>query len=640
MTRVINTLFCICIVFVCRGQVLPLNGEHYADSLQLSLQSAVSDSVSARDCFLLAEYWAATDSTKAWQNLMQGKSFAKQSPYLQAMSNFYEGELTAHSSQAQAAEIFMHTDTLFLPFNTSEAYLFRARSLHNYAVMLNKQDDLKAYTALILEQVIPLAQRAGDSVYTGKNYMDIAIAFKNVSQYKEAEAWLLRAISTLEHAHAPAEQLVPAYHTIAENYVLSGNIPKAVAALDSMKALLLPYPEAREWLDYYAAEAMTLTVNMQFDQSLLQIDKGLALAQRLNDSYGMQRLLLQKFYALFNKGSFPQARDVMFLLSNYSQFMALANNRLQMDYGLAETFKGMGDMTHAYEWMKRYSELSDSVNNSKLKTDLAALEVKYHEAEHLQQIKLLQSEKQQAVLTARSQRLIVAVLVIIVAFGIYYYVTTRRQARLKMKELQQQQSLQVTQALLEGEERERSRVARDLHDGLGGMLAGVKIKMTSYESDTRLHTVIEHLDQSMNELRRIARNMMPESLLRFGLETALRDLCESMMTPATTIEFQAFAIEKEMPVNVQVAIYRIVQEALSNAVRHAEASKIILQCSQNDHMFFVTLEDNGKGFDTQKAYKGIGLQNIRNRVDYMNGKLEISSVINEGTVINIELNVA
>ena len=97
-----------------------------------------------------------------------------------------------------------------------------------------------------------------------------------------------------------------------------------------------------------------------------------------------------------------------------------------------------------------------------------------------------------------------------------------------------------------------------------------------------------------------------------------------------------------MPQQTQITIYRIVQELLSNAIRHAQASNILLQCSQHETVFLVTLEDNGRGFDTRTAAlaKGIGLMNVKSRVDYLQGKMDISSVINEGTSINIELHVA
>jgi signal transduction histidine kinase len=157
-----------------------------------------------------------------------------------------------------------------------------------------------------------------------------------------------------------------------------------------------------------------------------------------------------------------------------------------------------------------------------------------------------------------------------------------------------------------------------------------------------LPVIISQLDRSVNELRRIARNMMPESLLNSGLEIALKETCESFTSPGLKVDFQAYNIEKDIAQDMQVTIFRIVQELLTNAVRHANATTILVQCSQNENTFYVTVEDNGKGFQTDKldAGKGIGLTNVKNRVDYLKGNLEIESSPGAGTTINIEFHVS
>jgi two-component system NarL family sensor kinase len=155
-----------------------------------------------------------------------------------------------------------------------------------------------------------------------------------------------------------------------------------------------------------------------------------------------------------------------------------------------------------------------------------------------------------------------------------------------------------------------------------------------------MNGIINQLDSSVSELRRIARNLLPETLLKFGLEVALKDLCEFYMRDGLHIDFQPFNIEKTIPLNIQLNIYRIVQELISNAIKHSQASNIMVQCSQNYSYFFITFEDDGCGFDTSILVnkKGMGLDNLKNRITFLQGKYELQSVINEGTTINIELN--
>ena len=216
----------------------------------------------------------------------------------------------------------------------------------------------------------------------------------------------------------------------------------------------------------------------------------------------------------------------------------------------------------------------------------------------------------------------------------------------KLKEAEQKEQLKVTKAILDGEERERQGVAKDLHDGLGGMLAGVKFNLSAWSSNNLesgqvqdFHKILNQLDSSVSELRRVAGNLMPESLLNFGLEIALKDLCEFYMKDHLHIDFQPMNIDKNLSLNTQLNIYRIVQELLSNAVKHSGATNILLQCTQSEDQFFITIEDNGKGIlaQDQNKLKSMGLKNLQNRVEYLKGKMEISSEQNEGTSINIEL---
>jgi two-component system, NarL family, sensor kinase len=216
-----------------------------------------------------------------------------------------------------------------------------------------------------------------------------------------------------------------------------------------------------------------------------------------------------------------------------------------------------------------------------------------------------------------------------------------------LQTLESQQELAVSNALLEGEEVERKRLARDLHDGLGSMLSGLKLYMSKLSSDTvqnapvMIENVNNQLDNSIKELRHIAQNMMPESLLKLGLEASLKDLCLKFNSDNLAVEFQYYAENNTISESKQIMIYRIVQELIHNVVKHAKASKILVSCSQNDAVFLITVEDNGVGFDSKKSnlFDGMGLKNIKNRVEFLKGKLDIDSQSQKGAVFNIELNI-
>lgn len=645
----------------CSGQV-PLNERFYLDSLATKTQRAATDSLKAMANFELSQFWAYKDSLKSEKYLEQGKRLSRNSPYLKIVAQYYEAYLIVPTQQDRSEKMYRDVETQLLLYPKKDAFLLRAKAWYEYGIIQFKKDNYDVLTEIVFNKCIPLAQKAGSNAFLGTSYLILANIFKNVAQYEKAETYCLKAIGYLKKEKASSSELISAYHALAENYTLSGQNPKARVLLDEIRQLLAPYPESEYLLDYYAAEGLYFTVGDQFKNALASIEKGITLSEKLKIPYKEQRLLLQKFYASYYIKDFEQAKSVLQYLMKKPPMMKLSVNRLQLYHGMAITHKSLGKMVLAYDWLERYSKLSDSVAQSKLKTEVNALELKYKDTEKQKEINKLKVNNIQSALAARNNRLInwllgsvSLFLLIVAAFSFLYYRNNRKllaqkelSYRQHLNELEQQQQLQYSQAMLEGEEQERRRLARDLHDGLGGMLAGAKINLSGQLENPRsenqrenLQKVIGQLDSSVTELRRIAHNMMPENLLNFGLKTALKDLCETLMTTRTKIEFQALEIDAPIPEQTQINIYRIVQEMLANAIRHADATKILLQCSRNNDVFFITQEDNGKGFDLGSAHTeaGTGLQNIRNRVGFLKGKIEIESTINEGTVINIELHV-
>ena len=662
MRRLSFLVFLLAVSCRCLAQAPLLNEKAFTDSLENILQQAGSDSVRARANYSLSEFWAAKDSLKASQYLEKGKQYSGRHTYLQALYHYYEGNLLKKGDYDKSQASFMKADTLLSRFKTAEAYTFRSKAWYDYGAIAQRKDNYKAFADILLNKAIPLAQQAGDQTLVGKDYLAVGIVFKNAGQFDKAETYCLKAIETFRNAHSPSHELVIAYHTIAENYSLSAQNAKARPALDSAWKLLEPFPESDYLLDHYAAEGMYYTLEGKFKAALASLDKGIQLARKKGLRYEEQRLQMQQFYAYFNDNNFVKAKEMATLLMQQKEMMQLVTNRQQLYYGMALTCENLHQMGPAYTWMKRYSELSDSLARTQLNNDVHAMEIKYRNAEKQKEIDALKAKGIQDALHAKNSRLVnwllgaaSVILLVVLLFALFVYRSKQKLAAQKelsyrqhLHEIEQQQQLQFSQAVLQGEEQERRRLARDLHDGLGGMLAGAKINLSAQIEDTystgqraELEKITQQLDHSVTELRRIAHNMMPVNLLKFGLKTALKDLCESLMSENTRIDFQDLGFEDSLREEVQIHIYRIVQELLSNAIRHAQASNIILQCSQNDHIFFITQEDNGKGFDMQAAgnEKGIGLSNIRNRVGFLRGKIDIDSAVNEGTTINIELHV-
>ena len=142
-------------------------------------------------------------------------------------------------------------------------------------------------------------------------------------------------------------------------------------------------------------------------------------------------------------------------------------------------------------------------------------------------------------------------------------------------------------------------------------------------------------------MRRVAHNMMPEALVKFGLDTALKDFCNDInQTGALQLSYQSVGLnEVVLEQTNSITIYRIVQELVNNTMKHSGASTCLVQVSLQQQILTVTVEDNGQGFDASMA-NGMGWKNIRSRVELLKGKLDVKSVNNEGVSVFIEINLS
>jgi signal transduction histidine kinase len=152
------------------------------------------------------------------------------------------------------------------------------------------------------------------------------------------------------------------------------------------------------------------------------------------------------------------------------------------------------------------------------------------------------------------------------------------------------------------------------------------------------------LDSSIQEMRRVAHNMMPEMLIKYGLDTALKEFCDEIdRTGIIHVNYQSVGVtDMGLENSTAVIVYRIVQELVNNTLKHAHAKNLLIQLHQSvqEKLLAVTVEDDGNGFDTErlKQSDGMGWRNIQNRVEFLKGKVDILSSPGKGTSVMIEIN--
>lgn len=333
---------------------------------------------------------------------------------------------------------------------------------------------------------------------------------------------------------------------------------------------------------------------------------------------------------------------------------------LQINDLLAKSYKMLSDIEEqkgnyqkAYEYYIDFTAYNDSVSSREQLEMMHEMEARYQSTakdKELSQKQLLIERSDAAIHKKNNQILFfmggTVILVLLLLLIFLYNRSKRKLAVQRIAALEKDRELKVLQAMMDGEEKERTRIAGQLHDGIGGMVSAIKMHLgvskLEYEplGKSEAYQQALHLVEDMaKEVRKTAHHLMPEVLHKYGLEEAIRIYCQNTGNKSLDVNFQSYNLHKKMSSNAQLIIYRIVQELVNNAVKHAACTEILVDLSQDEKSLTLTVEDNGKGLAAplEDSKDGMGLSNIKSKAAALDGKIETTSEPGTGTTINIEL---
>ena len=630
----------------------------YIDSIAGITKNTHSDSIKSLYSFRLSKlYLMIQDVNKSKEYLKEANRLKTKFPFLRDASIYYNSYSFLEKGDADGFEkALSEANTKLKKYNNTEAFRLRAIILQNYGIMQQRKNNEKGYMKLLVNEAIPIAKKSQDYELVSALYKAVSIILMNNNERRKASEYLKEAQDYIEKATKRSPTLVESkmetYIINAENLVELKHFYDAKEVLNKAFSKLQKFPESNLNDSYFYSEGIYYAKQNKFPEALVSFEKGIKSAESNQNQIALNRLKFAEYEVFFKLKKYDRAKANLEYLLEKTPFVVDKKNYYNE---LSKVYSVTKNYDKAYFYSNKYNVINDSLNDTKFKSEIVELEAKYKKAENEKMITVLQSENEKAALLVNNNRLnslLLAVLSILLFLTVLFlWLLNKNQKKLSVQKeinhqqeltaLENQQKLSVSNALVEGEEVERKRIARDLHDGLGSMLSGLKIHLKLAGNENALSTkeVGVLLDDSIKELRNISQNLMPESLLKLSLEYALRDLCMANSNVKTTIEFQYLIKESNLPENYEIVIYRIIQELLSNALKYANASQILVSCSQNKETFFITVEDNGIGFNVSENRSGMGLKNIKNRVEFLNGKLEIESSENKGTSVYIELKV-
>ena len=576
----------------------------------------------------------------------------------------------------------------------AQAYFYPASELS----AMYREQGLYDSAYLHLYPIIDSARSWGDSISVAHCYKDLGILSRRELKFDEGIALTLQALDLLKQ-HAPQDHhwMTIYYTSLGRLYDEKGDYLRAVEAFQTAHKIAdanrQAVARAQRGIALYFLGTTHLK-NGAFQEAEAVIAKYDSFARERSDYEELYQMGNHGLIALFLKdttlalkyheSSLARAREmedskrraiasgnIAILLHNlgkHEEAIGFAHESIKYSRKDLETTNSALQVMHqaqaslgrsdsAYFYLLKYNALHESMRLDQQSARIDKLEVAFRTKEQEQQLALQEIQLEKA-RTARTQLLLLLGLALLALVLLYLLLRQRaeyaeqlaiyrgNQLEKQEQEHKRENELSRIRAMLDGQEAERKRIAQDLHDGLGGLLASVKAHLTSHKNEVGLPNEAAYqkgvllLDKAYAEVRQIAHSLMPQALAMNSLGAAIEDLLAVLEAQDIDVDYQLIGPADEvLSEQERVTVYRILQELVANTLRHSDAQGVMVQILADSDRFSLVFEDDGKGFDSSAITErqGLGINSLRSRVNLLGGDIDLSSTPGEGTSITITL---
>lgn len=491
-----------------------------------------------------------------------------------------------------------------------------------------------------------------DVANVAMDYNNLASVFIQKRDFKTAENYLLRALkigSDLKDTVLLARSRLHLARMYCDKKEFKSSLAQSFETLKLLDKNKDPYNYAA------AVNNLGLCYFESGDQenALKYYTESLIIKKQSGDKSGLAATLGNIGTIYYNKKNFAKA--IEYYSESEKTAAETGNLAYQVNalYNLHNCYLYTNNADKALELIEKYKLLNDSLYNTTSSGQIAEMQTKYEtekkekENSELKQKAELQSLQRGYEDQKRKNQLIISLALLGLALIVTFLIYTRkkqRQKALHLAELADAEKLRFKE-VIDAEENERSRIARELHDGLGQLLSVARLNVALLEDvvptedKPDLDRSLKIIDEACSEVRNISHNMMPSALIRLGLMPAIKEVVLNVNAArGLRIDFST-NLETSLGRSLDITIYRIVQEILNNMIRHSKADLINLSLTKNESDLEIMIRDNGIGFDTDKINesKGMGWKNIFSRISMLDGTIKLESELQKGTLVYINL---
>jgi signal transduction histidine kinase len=496
----------------------------------------------------------------------------------------------------------------------------------------------------------PFFEACFDTVMVAQNYINLSLLYhNNIADFVNGLKYAKKGLALIESQHANQPVLHwRAINAVAINHDDAGRWDEAIAF--HRRNLTTKDPA------YLGNTLNNLGNTLRKKGEFVQAESYFRQCLRLLDPKNLY--MLATVYLNLSQVNEDLGRRAKALQYNDSSLhYALKTKdveKLRDSYDVAyHLYQKEGNYRKAFDALNHFMEIKDSVLNKDKAAVIYEMESRYQASQKEQQIARLQNETLNKNLEIQQSRFITWVIVVgvfLLGMATAWY-NKRLQYRLKVERSQEREDLQRQRfsAVIEAEENERSRVAKDLHDGLGQLISTAKLGLSAVSIPSHdpqhllLYNSINVLDRATQEVRSIAHNLMPAALTELGLRSALEDMVDKINgAKLMNVQLNMTGIDQRLPGTVEVAVYRVIQEVINNMLKHSRADQIQVNLTRIGNALNLSIADNGVGFEKEliTRSKGLGWKSVFSRIALLNGNIEVDTRPGAGTSVSIQFAIA
>lgn len=489
-----------------------------------------------------------------------------------------------------------------------------------------------------------LHQALQDDRQLGLVKSSIAELYKRQQDYRKALPYHLEAIA-LYRKISNTRSLAAFYISAASTLIALQDLLLAKAMLDSAQQLTQKVRNKEHIRDLYKVQAEFYAASGDYRQALQSLYRFTEQKDTLLNDANIKSLTDMKVKYETEK---KEQQIALLNKDNAMHALRIENQQLQLEKNLFALTQSRLQLTQANLGLANNKIQIQEQQNVILQQRLDATEkarniLELQNQTEVQKLALLNQQLQ----VKRRNIMLVMLAAVSVLGGLLGYSSYRRyklkqEAKMHAAILRQQE--EATSAVIAAEEAERQRIAKDLHDGVGQIMSAVKMNLSVLASEMKftndaeradLDRILSLVDDSCKEVRSVSHNMMPNALLKNSLAAAVREFISKLDHKKLKVHLYTEGLEERLNANVESVLYRVIQECVNNVIKHSQADTLDISIIRDANEVTATVEDNGRGFDIndKKIVDGIGLKNIRTRVEYLKGTVDFDTAPGKGTVV-------